>query len=983
MYSNFMNIIEKTIAENIQNENAVFVFSVQLAAERWADRILSCGVVDAVATDRFIGWDTFKSQSIKSQKQTKTAIPSAMRKIFASMLIYENAETPFLKNLISPDYASSSSGFENWLSSLLPSLKLWKKKFDTAVSSPNNGQKDDEDADLLLIFEKYKNFLDEHNFFDPAWETPPFKDDGKHYFVFFPEILQDYAEYKDILEAAKDCVTCVSDYGEHNAPSCDFYTDSRTEVKSLSHFVRCIHEENGIDWQEITLSVPDVKSYGPYIEREFEINEIPFITREAKTLDETEVGSIFSAVSSCVSENFSFESVKNLLLNKTVPWNDVANENGSKSIEQYIKDLLEFGRKNNCICSYVYNGKKVDVWEKSFWEKTYERPLCDFYEKLKKFATNLVLSPSFSLIRSHYFAFREKFWNVNKWTDEATKEIYQDSENILSRCITALNELIELEENYPDCKVQNHYKFFENYLKDKKYLAKPEKNGICIIPYKTAALMPSACHVIVDASQSGISIIQKQLPFLNETKRKKFGLEDSDVSKNLIALYEMNSLSHPAHFSGSHKTWTGYEQVSSYLQENKIKAEDAQKLFSETDAFSMEKNWFLNDKIDSSITLGMTENLTLGMTGNFTLGMTENLKSITKTQKDGFEFWMRGQAVSKVDDVVSFFAPRPACNGEEDKIEISETRLKNFYDCPCAYFQKYIAKIKEQDNEAELVSPFAVGNLNHKIFELYFGALKEKNIALVRPKNDDLDDNLKNILRESVDEAIKSEHNKKDGNSFLANELIEATKNRLMVDIEKAIVAFQAIFDGCKVLELETAYNFSPNDKNYYCTGKIDCLLADATGEYILVDFKSSNVPKIFYYAKEANSSKRQDEIFDFQMPMYIYLLKNQEKPKIVEKAGFFNIKEASFSPVVGKDLFETELNYRKSISSFAKPKPFQPSFEEFSETMQKFTEYLDDFASRIEKGDFSVTDENQDFEKCSKCDYSAVCRKYFVVGGR
>ena len=69
---------------------------------------------------------------------------------------------------------------------------------------------DDEDKDLQEIYTRYSAFLNKYGLFDPAWERPPFKKNGNHYFLFFPEILSDWEEYKPILESASDFITVIS-----------------------------------------------------------------------------------------------------------------------------------------------------------------------------------------------------------------------------------------------------------------------------------------------------------------------------------------------------------------------------------------------------------------------------------------------------------------------------------------------------------------------------------------------------------------------------------------------------------------------------------------------------------------------------------------------------------------------------------------------------------------------------------------------------
>ena len=58
------NIIFKTISEHL-NENSVFIFPTQMAADLWADKIITESEVSAVSMERFVPWDIFKSESIR------------------------------------------------------------------------------------------------------------------------------------------------------------------------------------------------------------------------------------------------------------------------------------------------------------------------------------------------------------------------------------------------------------------------------------------------------------------------------------------------------------------------------------------------------------------------------------------------------------------------------------------------------------------------------------------------------------------------------------------------------------------------------------------------------------------------------------------------------------------------------------------------------------------------------------------------------
>ena len=193
------NLIEKVLLENIKEQNVVFVFPTQISAELWADRIIFKSDVSSVAMERFVAWDDFKGDSIKSSQPEKKSVPSTMRRFFAAKLISENAEKPFLKDIITKEHAKEASGFEKWIAALLPALSMWKKFFSASGMKP-----DAEDEDLSEIYRRYSSFLDSYGLFDPAWETPPFRSDGRKFVIFFPEILSDWFEYEKLLSSSPD-----------------------------------------------------------------------------------------------------------------------------------------------------------------------------------------------------------------------------------------------------------------------------------------------------------------------------------------------------------------------------------------------------------------------------------------------------------------------------------------------------------------------------------------------------------------------------------------------------------------------------------------------------------------------------------------------------------------------------------------------------------------------------------------------------------
>ena len=89
-----MNPIFDTLLHHINDENSVFVFTTEIACTSWQDKILEDEIVQAIPLEKFIAWDKFKSEAVRSKVQNKTSIPSVVRKLFSHWVIEENKILP-------------------------------------------------------------------------------------------------------------------------------------------------------------------------------------------------------------------------------------------------------------------------------------------------------------------------------------------------------------------------------------------------------------------------------------------------------------------------------------------------------------------------------------------------------------------------------------------------------------------------------------------------------------------------------------------------------------------------------------------------------------------------------------------------------------------------------------------------------------------------------------------------------------------------
>ncbi len=221
-------------------------------------------------------------------------------------------------------------------------------------------------------------------------------------------------------------------------------------------------------------------------------------------------------------------------------------------------------------------------------------------------------------------------------------------------------------------------------------------------------------------------------------------------SELFVKLYEMNSTEVPVFFTCASKTFTGYAQSSSYLAELELENDESLKNLLENDFYIKEKKFLLNPE------------------GNFP-------DEITLTEKNGIDFWKKSQKFQEPDISESIKIEKDKISAgkifsPDKKIQISSTTLKKFFTCPRLWAIEETGNLSEQNNEAEIADHRTLGNLYHKIFELFCTELKGRNLPL-HVENDRLSENYMEILLSNIESALVSEKN-----SYLTKELLKTTK---------------------------------------------------------------------------------------------------------------------------------------------------------------------------------------------------------------
>jgi hypothetical protein len=855
-----MNIIIETIAKKIADQRVRFVFPSGIAADRWPRKICALGIARSVAANRFIAWDQFKEEVVREEVKESTPASSVIRKLFAETLVKKNAEAvnktveaggeirrgpsgfPLL-SLIPPEYADRGSVFAASIASSLPSLAYWERLKKNATGCKNDG----EDDDYALVKKEYAAFLIDKHLFEPSWEeiqAAP-RDRTIRYIIFFPELIEDYAEYEGVLRPPFFVEIRVKD-AELPHPPVIFYKSVREEVRSMILEIRRLHSDEGVPYTDMAVSVPGFEDMDAWLFREFSLFQVPVIRRSGKTLGESGAGQLFSLISKCAAGDFSFNSLKALILNQHIPW----------GAPEKNKALINFGIEYNCVSAYRNGGLVEDIWEEAFKGslKAGQRELRSHYRTLKNAVKALSEAKTFADLRKQYFVFR-KLLDMEK--------IEPEDNAVLSRCIDELGALIELEERFGnELAPASPLSFFISIIGEKKYLPKDQKPGVSVFDWRVAAAVPFACHFVLNASQSAAAVLYQPLKFLRQDKRWNLKLEDRDATGAFFLL--CNTGAHEQYkpilrISASEQTYSGWAIPHSFFasKPGMISAPPQ----SSGDPYREERIWWGGGRQAGETFPG----------------------TIFKCQLEGFSTWRNALALKAGESFSFFTSPLPKGSSTADilyqKIWLKKsgppllpvsptTDLNVFFDCSLFWVFQRIFSAEEYLLEAKLLDDESLGILYHNILEELFEKIKESDASFMSARLE----LYKKWAGEIADSCIAA-HPAFSGP--LAVPLVSSMAEGITKKIAALLDKEAERFDGYTVSELEVPVEKTIEypDGSIRLNGRIDRVSVSPEGEPVIIDYKTSYIPK----QTKADDIDR-EPLSEFQMPFYVKLYEEKLK---------------------------------------------------------------------------------------------------------
>jgi len=944
--------IADVLKENLKHKDTIFVFSTDVALVSWAEWCVKnpqASGVKAVALERFIAWDTFKEKYAVAKESGRHAVPAVLRKVFVRNLIEENAAgvrsgKPIFKSIVNPQFADDADSFADWIAKNLPLLKTWYEKF-SRYASDHPEAADDEDEDYLTLYRRYVDFLGE-SMFEPAWLMPDFTEERKKIIIFFPEQLEDFDEYEAVFVAVENITSYVLPEKEVHTGEVFVYPDARTELRRTALCIRNIVGKSGgeLSYEDIALHVPELETYRPYIERELANYRIPFVVRSGERFTVGSAGSIFEDIDECRKNNYSYDSVRRLVLDGRVPWkNKALNES-----------LVREGNRLHCICNY---GEK-DVWIEALGKSGKSERELELYKRLKKSIEAVTGAKAFEGLRTAWLIFKNEFLSDDEFSIEAN--------NILGRCIAELETLVAIEKDYIEplgLKLRSPFSFFINELRSKTYRPQDTLSGVSVFDYKVAACAAYPVNIVINCTQDAITVVRKPLGFLTTQKRRALGIRDSDAASTaFIRLYgKFNNVGGARSvFSCSEQTFSGFAIPHTYF--NIAPVEKNHTPFDELDADDFilnERKWFLSES-DAPCALS---DLQKAQYENWKASSDFSLNTPCAQSVD--------TGVKKIIDYV--LKERRTLNGSSSEdasvVKITQSDMRDFFPCPRKWLFKSVVKLREDSLDASLFEKYDQGNINHKILELLFKSFDTLPVTSEDGTFGERETDIRKLIKEKTYDAICD---KSFGfyQSPIALRVLEAQSGKfekIIIDFLHEFCKQGKGFGGCRVVSTEASCEAWESGKRYKYFGKIDCVLSDDAGRIIIVDYKNTVPPSI--------ASCRADEttgtLKNFQCAMYVTLW-NLADPVKVDKMVFCSIKNAGDNTVV--------IDYGDDKKL---PESYAPTLSVFDRYASLFYETVENGNPEplrgVRHGDDALIVPDV-YSDCMACDFKTICRTAYTV---
>jgi RecB family exonuclease len=881
------------IQKKIESDS-ILVFPSEIASEYWL-RHSTRFRKKVIPKNQFISWDRFKKDNI-NYFSSNHPVNKMERILFLRSFLKRNIEAEMFSSLIPLRFHAHSQLFAKSLVILLPLLS----QLLSSSSLTDQGKK----ADLLQLFHAYSKFLKANNLFEPSYETFSINSSEKKYQIIFPEVIEDFHKYCDLIASCRNISTIPANSIVSTAtPSLTIFDNSVHEGKWLFISLRSLLQSGTLP-EDIVVSVCNLEEIESYLETLSALYSVPIQIHKGKPVSSYRAAHLFKSIRECYVDEFSFAAIKSLFSNKALPWKD----------NKITSSLIAFGIQYNCMSSRGGSGNSI-------WEASFNKALSgndgdiSMVSQLQRFFRLLVVSigkinksVSFSNLKETIRTFFAMLFDIEAWEEEPL--------GIAQFALSALDDLCVTSERLSECPIIDPFAVFLGYLDEIIYVRKSKERSIPFYPYRVSAGMMPLHHFIINSSQLGMKYIAGDLPYLNELEKAMSENLLLDFSDNFFSLYAI---------SGDNVIIT--HSMESFLQKNIIPAHfissgnvtkfPGTQFFNENDPYVTEEELWLTKRASGSAYFTPLQKR----------GFIHARSSILQPKDPDYS-----RSVVRDNDLRDFILPKLE---HEGVMKLSSTKLELFMSCPFQYMLEKALRLDTQDWDIRLSDPRKFGIIMHTMFERFYCEIIESHNAVLSSDTEAMQKVMAQTAKRMLDDFEKR-------HPLPIAPVWQEWKDRFCELSEIFVSRECGEYGNARILATEENMTVSLETDNILLEGKID-RISESGNKLSIIDYKKKKgVSQKEVYASEPTS---------FQIPFYVRLAESMLGKK-AERAGYYLIEQGNYSYVL----------------DMRKPGNAEEERQLIDQSIRNLDRTILNVAKRMRAGNFAITDrfDNEKCSLCS-----------------
>ena len=729
----------------------------------------------AILSERAISFDTFRAKFLLHEEHLVPA-----NALIRSLFVHQALEAGLpLTCLINPAYPEAHSRFISYIASILPSLKSACEP-EVLMLLDSGLQRD-----LLVLFQRYQQFLSGHSLFEPRYAQPVLPPD-------WDASVQYCLLFSDTVGGARDLYTslgCPSNVELRPTPG-DFdaklevFPNHIMEIRTTLRRIRSLLA-SGTPASSIVIGCTEPDILVPELEEEAVLYDIPLTRREGKSALAYPSGRFLSRLKEVYDDRFSLESLKSLLLDPGTPYKDrdLHQKFLARAVEKFIVHGSLKGRDQ-------------------FNEMLGDATLRTWYRSLKQSIIDIVTASDIEQLRRTLNHFQDTYFVPGQWA--GTKE-----EDVYSFCLDAIDQIKRAMEQ---CALQVYPQIFSyllTYLETRLYVPQHGQGGVSVYAWPQVATLICDHLFVLGLDQESAACIEQPLSFLPSQIERKQRREIDTTEAHLCAV----SLDCGSVVLSCHNRRYEGELLppSLFLEEDRLIFHQESPNISE-DPYLAELDLYVQNPGRKAFSL--------------------------ESQKRYFLQGRKTALRQRKDDYARHPVPRsfvPFLKQEHDGqslLALSPTKIDLFDRCPYAWLAHYLYGIQKDEYDVQRVDHLMIGKLLHMVYQRFFSHIVDFDPARLQE--------YRTLLASLFDQTLGELYGNEGPTPSIRSWIIAEYRQKVQDILEEEA----RLFSHTRSIGFEQELSYRTDC--LLLTGRIDriiCLDPPEGREYAVIDYKKGEAP--------------------------------------------------------------------------------------------------------------------------------------------